>query len=429
MKHVMKLALVVCMLLVTMGCEKKRTSASADNIFEDAVRINPRVTSKYFKTDENGATRDGRTLRGVVERVVIRFDTSNAALDTTVVFRDLIDSTVSRKPVFIPIQDVESISKIFPSVMAGENGGINVFESFNVTKQIPVLRKVPVDSIIPNVSKPFKEDCNCEPFDLTADISLRLRCGDRDYSRFFAAALGRASAYTDGSAIVNTGRINLGIDALAGYRFGETKQWMLGLTYSTGLATVDAGSIIPAVTSIDTMVTEMRPLLLLTGRYYLSPVRNRTNSGPSSYFGVDLSTDPNRPANASPSNDQPSNETWVESLFGCIKPYTYAELGAALDTKTQAALSMSLSGPSCNECMVSLMQAKARGDVNLDWSLPVSFGLGVGVDIPVSKKLDIEVDLGYRNVAVGDSYQLLGFTNVPDTRRISSFQLRIGVAY
>jgi hypothetical protein len=75
------------------------------------------------------------------------------------------------------------------------------------------------------------------------------------------------------------------------------------------------------------------------------------------------------------------------------------------------------------------VDAKARGDVNLDWSLPVSFGLGFGIDVPVSQKIDIEVDLGYRNVAVGDSYQVLGFSNIPDTRRISSFQLRIGVAY
>jgi hypothetical protein len=419
---------IVLLGFVIVGCSSTKPAGSAkDTVYEDAVRIDPRVTSKYFKAESNGANRDGRTLRGVVERVVIRFDTAKVALDTTVVFRDLVDSALAKNPLLIPIRDVESISWLFPSVRAGEHNGINVFESFNVTKQIPVLRQVPVDSVIPNVDTRRNEDCNCEPFDLSADIALRINCSDRDYSRFFAAALGRASAYTDGSAIINTGRINFGIDAIAGYRLGETKQWMLGLTYSNGLATVDAGSIVPGITNIDTMLTEMRPLLMLTGRHYFVPVRNRSGNRASSFFNIDVSTDPNRPANAD--DGVTSSDSWVEALFGCIKPYTYAELGAALDAKTQAALSMSLSGPSCNDCVRSLVDAKARGDVNLDWSLPVSFGLGFGIDVPVSQKIDIEVDLGYRNVAVGDSYQVLGFSNIPDTRRISSFQLRIGVAY
>jgi hypothetical protein len=61
--------------------------------------------------------------------------------------------------------------------------------------------------------------------------------------------------------------------------------------------------------------------------------------------------------------------------------------------------------------------------------MPVSFGLGVGIDIPIASFLDLEIDLSYRNIAVGDGYRLLGFTNVPDVRRLESFQLRIGVMY
>ncbi len=421
-----KLVMMTMVAITLVACAKK-PGVTKDSVYEDAVRINPSVTSKYFKVEDSGASRDGRTLRGVVERVVIRFDSARAPLDTTVVFRDLLDTSLSRRQVLIPIQDVENISKIFPSVAAGDNGGIDVFESFNVTKQIPVLRQVPVDSIIPNESKALKQDCNCEPLDLTADIALRIRCNDRDYSRWFAAGLGRASAYADGSAIVSTGRLNLGFDAIAGYRFGETKQWLLGLTYSSGIATVDAGAIVPGLTNIDTLATEMRPLLLLIGRRYFVPVRNKSRSAAPSLFRMDVSTDPNNPANASDGNTM--SESWFEALFGCMKPYGYAEVGAALDTKTRAALDMSLSGPRCNECVASLMNAKARGDLDLNWSLPVSFGFGLGVDIPITQSLDIELDLGYRNVAVGDAYQVLGFTNVPDTRRISSFQLRLGVAY
>ncbi|MEY3313637.1 MAG: hypothetical protein RLZZ578_1157, partial [Bacteroidota bacterium] len=33
------------------------------------------------------------------------------------------------------------------------------------------------------------------------------------------------------------------------------------------------------------------------------------------------------------------------------------------------------------------------------------------------------------DVAVGDGYTVLGFTNVPGTRRLGTFQLRLGVMY
>lgn len=419
---------ILAFAMVLAGCSSTQPAATQkQETYEDAVRIQPSVTSKYFRTDETGVARDGRTLRGVVERVVIRLDSANNAIDTSIVFRDLIDTSLSRKPLVIPIADVETISHIFPSVKTGEYGGINVFESFNVTKQIPVLRQVPVDSLRPNEENSTKKDCNCEQFNLSADLGVRIHCYDRDYSSFFASVLGRASAYTDGSSIISTGRLNFGADLIAGWRFGDDKRWMLGLTYSTGIATVNAGNIIPSVTIIDTMVTEMRPLLLLTGRHYFTSLTKKKSNSSSSYLKFDVSTDPNKPAAVE--SAPATNESWVEAVFGCIKPYTYGELGAALDTKTQAALSMSLSGPECSECVARLMKAKANGDINVDWSLPISYGLGVGIDIPVSQKLDIEVDLGYRSVAVGDAYSLLGFTNVPDTRRIGSFQLRLGVTY
>ena len=83
----------------------------------------------------------------------------------------------------------------------------------------------------------------------------------------------------------------------------------------------------------------------------------------------------------------------------------------------------------CNDCVAALREANADGSLGVDWSLPVSFGFGAGIDIPISSSLDIEIDLGYRNIAVGDAYQILGFSDVPDTRRINSFQLRLGVIY
>jgi hypothetical protein len=65
----------------------------------------------------------------------------------------------------------------------------------------------------------------------------------------------------------------------------------------------------------------------------------------------------------------------------------------------------------------------------MNWSIPLTYGFGVGVDIPIMDDVDLEIDLGYRDVAVGDSYSLLGFSNIPSTRRLGTFQLRLGVMY
>ena len=118
----------------------------------------------------------------------------------------------------------------------------------------------------------------------------------------------------------------------------------------------------------------------------------------------------------------------MKAIFGCMKPYVYNEIGFSFDPFTMAALSMSL-GLECDDCTVRIKDAQSNGEIDMDWSLPITYGFGVGVDIPIMKNLDLEIDLGYRDVAVGDSFALLGFSNVPGTRRMGTFQLRLGVMY
>lgn len=86
-------------------------------------------------------------------------------------------------------------------------------------------------------------------------------------------------------------------------------------------------------------------------------------------------------------------------------------------------------GATCNTCVAKIKEAQANGEIDLDWSLPLSYGMGIGLDIPILPFIDIELDLGYRSIAVGDSFSLLGFADIPGTRRIGTFQLRLGVIY
>lgn len=395
--------------------------------FEDAVRIKPEAAHKYVQLASRGANRDGRTLRGVVSHVLIKVDSANRPIDTVWAYRDKVDSTLSDQRIAIPLRDIELLPSIFPNMATGPLGGINLVENYHITENIPTIRELPIQ-----FSNKLEKPCDCEPFSLSLAFNLKLRCLERSYSRFTVSGLGRASMYTDGNSVVQAGKISYGGDIVAGYRLGEDMRWMLGLTLSSGIPTVNAGDIKPTATTLNDLTETIRPLTLLTGRYYLVPLANRSSMSETdtTYEYID-----ERSGDCSTCPDRKELRTirqrdrWFKNVFGCIKPYVYGELGMAFDGLTTAAASMALGGAQCSDCVTTLQDAKANGSLNVNWSLPTSFGLGVGVDIPIASFLDLEIDLGYRNIAVGDGYRLLGFTNVPDVRRLESFQLRIGVMY
>jgi hypothetical protein len=419
-------AIIIATLLLAVGCTsvdvKPETSA-----FEDAVRIKPEVAHKYVQLASTAANRDGRTLRGVVSHVLIKVDSANRPVDTVWAYRDKYDSTLSDQRIAIPLRDIELLPSIFPGIAAGDHGGINLVENYHVTENIPSIRQLPI-----LYSNALDKPCDCEPFSLSLALNLKLRCIDRTYSRFTASALGRVAGYVDGNTVLQQGKLAYGGDVIAGYRLGEDMRWMAGLTLSSGLPTVNAGDIPVTATTLKDLSETLRPLGLLTGRYYFVPLakRNSLRETDTTYEyiderGGDCSTCPDRKE----VRTIRQQDRWVKNVFGCIKPYVYGELGMAFDALTRGAASMALGGPECSDCVSSLQNAKANGSLNVNWSMPVSFGLGVGIDIPIASFLDLEIDLGYRNIAVGDGYRLLGFTNVPDVRRLESFQLRIGVMY
>lgn len=405
------------------------------SIYEDAVRIKPEVSEKYFQKSTGDANRDGRTLRGFVEYVQIIRDSANTPIDTVFAFRDKLDNKPSAKGILIPIKHIETIPTLFPGIQTDSLGGFNLVESFHVTKNIPEIRSIPIEDVL-------KKSCDCEPFSLNVglDLSLRLAlgidagiglaCFDRDYSDFWAATHYRVSSYNDGfvnSSLFGSSdlaRLQYGGEVTAGIRVGEDYRWAFGLTFVQGMQTLNAGDFNPNVLLAD-MPLVNRPIGLLTTRHYLVPVKNSQKGKKSqSFFYVDVyGDDADKPA-----REEKEGDGLLKAIFGCMKPYVYNEIGFSFDSFSMSALSMSL-GLECDDCTVRIKDAQANGDIDMDWSLPITYGFGVGVDIPIMNNLDLEIDLGYRDVAVGDSFSLLGFSNVPGTRRLGTFQLRLGVIY
>ncbi len=83
------------------------------SMYEDAVRIKPEVSEKYFQKSTGDANRDGRTLRGFVEYVQIIRDSANTPIDTVFAFRDKVDNVMKdRQLVFDQVNELLRMLKI-----------------------------------------------------------------------------------------------------------------------------------------------------------------------------------------------------------------------------------------------------------------------------------------------------------------------------
>lgn len=480
------LSLITVLLLA--GCaslpEKQESRVSLPD-YEDAVRIKPEASAQYLRFSGGSVSRDGRTLRGIVDEVMIVRDEHNRVVDTVWVFRDLYSATPVSGRLAIPLRDIELLPALFPGMQTDSNNGINLVESFHITKGIPHVRQVPINrDPCAGAEAPEESDCGCMPFEL--GLQLSSSCSSREYSNVALAALLRGSVFSDGNQAVSEGKLGAGADVFAGYRWGIHRKWVTGLTLSTGISTVNAGDITLTNRKLDSIATSLRPLVLLTQRLYLvgfdnvprdaiqeqasvhtagTVIRYSNNveircpdqqssesSEPHIHSGARTTRDESpvvQRRTPAPGINDPEGDVYrwqrdsivneqilerrrsepaLDFFGGCIKPYIYGEPGVAVDAATQNAASMALN-TGCNDCTATLRDANTNGALGVNWAFPVTFGFGLGFDMPISSLLDLELDLGYRSIAVGDSYARIGFSNVPDTRRISQFQLRIGVMY
>ncbi len=377
--------LALCLLglgLIAGGC----SSASSLKRANDALRIKPDREAEYRRVPVAGTPRDGRTLRGtVLEIQILPRPGAQGVIDTTVVFLDASLENKRENYERIPLGDVEQIAALLMLPPDAQHNNINVVESFNTTEQIPQLRRVPVHDYTPYVGDDGKPNpnCDCQPFDFSFPFP-ELECPQRDYSWYFAELRGVYSAFNDRpTRLTEQGREAYLAEIAAGVRFGGANEWGIGAAFSSGISSYDSynsGEV-------------LRPLALLHLRYQ--------TPGP------------------------------VTNILGiCMKPFAYAQAGATIDRATMNLFKFNLSTrEECGECGEMIRDLEASGQLGeVDLNMPVTFGLGLGVDIPLLSFMDISADIGWRSIGLGENAELGGW-RVPSLRRINTFFLRAGVTF
>ncbi|MBX3044305.1 MAG: hypothetical protein KF896_11355 [Ignavibacteriae bacterium] len=342
---------------------------------DDAVRIKTEKETKFreFKDkDDKIVTRDGTTLRGTVLKVIKRTTPNSCPITDTTTFSSnysilFLDNKASNlaSAEEIPIVNVDLVAQkpeLRAKLGTNQYDNVNWFENFNDPLDPRAIREVPVDSLFINIC-PDAFDCNCNPLSL----SLQLRCPDCNYKNYFTEIRGGYAVYNDLNANgFPEGRDAYFAEIATGYRWDG---WGLGLMVSSG---------VPVYNSKVAGENIQRPLLMLHGRKQFDK-------------------------------------------FLCMYPFTYAQLGFAMDEQTRQLFSASI----CGECGDE-DDCFALPDVRL--SIPWSYGFGFGVDIPLPFCFfDISFDLGYRSVAVGETYNTILYNNVSNSRRINMLVFRLGI--
>ncbi len=352
---------------------------------DDAIRIKPDSVKNFRWNRFNESFRNGSLLRGTVvgAKVIVSPQPCPQPEDTIhqgyVIFVDSLSKAESYE--YIPFEAVQFIAD---SLNINQDTAL-VFENFNNPEGIRQLRMVEIDTIY-NDCNP----CNCRPLNLL-DFKLpriKLSCIERKFHRVFIELKAGYSIFTDKLfSGEEKGREGWSLEASAGIRLGDEKNynsdkwnpnWGLGLTFSTGVNTLN--------TFNDEDIT--RPALLT----YL-----RWQSPDGRFLGL------------------------------CMRPFIYGQLGITLDK-----LSLDLFRINwCDECKEGEAGSQLPSielQPNVDWSLPISWGVGFGFDVPVLPILDISFDFGYRSLAFGELTTALDYI-VPTGRRVDMFLFRFGLTF
>ncbi len=353
---------------------------------DDAVRIKPEESKKYIKHPKSGDLRNGQTLRGTVIKVQVTSlpDSCPITPETeytskaSVVFLDENVPAIKENYEYIPMEVVEQV-KDFTDVAENRYGSINVFENYNDPEKVKRLREVPVDSIVVDTCCP----CKCVPFrmDMSMDmkLALDLNCVERDFKWYFAEIRGAYAMYNDMLSNNETlGRDGYPFELAAGFRLGGLKEWGIGLAYSSGIKSYNSFK----------GAEYLRPVVMLHGRY---------QSPKDRFLGL------------------------------CMRPFGYMQFGLTIDELSVSLLDFNLN-TECKDCRKHIKDLEAQNVIpDLDFSMPLSFGIGFGFDIPVVPDVDLSFDVGFRSIGFGESVQAAGFGNVPSLRRINMMIFRFGL--
>jgi len=361
--------------------------------FDDAVRIKEPFWDSVKYEPNTNLKRNPAALRGQAVKIITEYNLDSCHTDNPIpIKRDyllFVDSVAKRNEQVrfekIPLEYID-----FIGTRSDLSLGINWFENYNDPLNPKSIREIPFDTVSFDCGT-----CNCNPLSLNMalnmgfDFNFNLRCPTRNLKSYFVEIKGGYLAYTDFEAM-RTGKIGKDVyagEVTLGRRFGSASQYALGLMYSTGPKLQN--SLMPL--GIETY----RPLAMFYGKWsFLESARHlQVIKEGAEIEEIDIY--------------KPS----------CVRPFVYGLLGMSVDRLTVDLFKTW----SCSDCNSQI------NSPNLDVRIPLSYGLGVGVDITVAGPVDLSFDLGYRNVSFGESMFLFGFSNAPSRRRVDMLSLRMGL--
>lgn len=415
-------------------------SCSTKISYDDAVRIKQDSAYKYITHPKTKNLRSGATLRGEVKKIeVVGYpDTcpmNNWVFKNYIVF---VDSSVKKRQIKerIPLEDVDLIG-LKVGLPANKYGNINYFENYNDPLLPRHLREVPVDTIYRDTCI---TPCPCNPLTLDLDLDLDLelpcifcfKCPDRELGKYFLEIKPGYSFYNDYNAYERKiGRDDWNVDVAFGYRLGKSRRWGVGLIVSSGVRTFN---------KFDSSLTR-RSSLNLYGRYELT--RNRhvrqidLTTTDTTFIPAMFIYDTIRTVKDCECPEEGDTIIVIEKINPrylvevknrqiveeyetrpCPVPFVYGLLGVNIDK-----FSVELMQLNFNKDCKTKIDTKAP---DVDISMPLNIGFGIGFEYPITKKIDLSTDLGFRSISYADKVFNSGLIT-PTRKRVNSFIFRIGV--
>ncbi len=397
---------------------------------DDAIRIKKEAVNKYNMQPQTGIYRNGSALRGEILKIQVEIKPDSCPINPDTKYTQnsyilFIDSNVKNKSLIekIPIEDVDLIGTKL-KIPSNQYNNINYFETYNNPLLPLEIREVPIDTIV--------EDCNsthcpCEDISINIPCLTCLECPQRELGNLFLSLKAGFAFYDDKDKLGRLyGRDDNLIDVAAGYRWGESKRYVLGLIYSTGVQTLNL---------IDTTLLR-RPSLNLYARYDLwrnirkdeSKLLVATNDANTmiTYDTIHTKTqdgccDDSTIVIARFTPDCLQKLKEIQNITEyeerpCLNPFIYGLLGVSLDNFTLDVLKMNFN----SDCSDNISQ--------IHYNMPLNYGFGVGIEYPLSRYIDLSADLGFRSIAYGDKSIVSGYI-APINQRVNSIVFRIGIVY
>lgn len=391
--------------------------------YDDALDIKPDRQFAYEvapcpdTASPDGARRDGRTLRGTVQELVI-LEQAPEQRDTFFLFINRGVASPEDCIERIPLRDI-LLPALDSAMVRNKWNNINKIRSYNNVTGIPEIREVPVRVVT---------DCECDPLSFTLPRPrLGIRCTERNCSPIFIElrAIPGLFSYADHPTrrITEYRKAFVGEIAI-GWRFGMN----LSMAHKLGLEDQPCGQTsLKAQIGADFNLYTDFCYRWGIGLAFTSPlgVYNALSSTPP--------TDVDRPVGLLHVRYQ------FDRILSCIRPFLYAQLGTALDSDTRKLWRYQISGDADIDAAIEEIDTNSTC-----WNLflpygtilpslkmqvstpPLTWGFGVGLEFPLFNWLDLAADIGYRSLGIADVV-LYQNTEIPVPRRVGLWRLRIGV--